>query len=258
MSLTIDQFVANHNNRLINNGGVQCVAVANQYELEVVEGGWIGTPLTGWATDWWTNFGNDSDYDNYIRVDASEQPQKGDLAIWKKYNNNSLPHIALVLENQGSNVKCFTQNPGNARIESLTKNGIIGYLRPKKFIRVAPAPVVQAPTAVATEAGQREHIVQPGETLSGIGAAYGVDYNDIARLSGIADPDHIEAGWKLVIPAGLAPAAAPSRIVHHVLPGEYLGLIAQNYGVSVQQIVDLNGIANPDYIQAGWDLVIQA
>lgn len=256
MSLTVDQFVAN-NQRLINNGGIQCVAVANQYQKEVIEGGWIGTPLTGWATDWWTNFGNDSDYDHYIRLDANATPQKGDLAIWKKYNNNGLPHIALVLENLGNNVKCFTQNPGKAHVETLTKTGMIGYLRPKKFIQAAPAPIVQAPTAVATEAGQREYIVQPGDTLSGIGAAYSVDYNEIARLSGIVDVNHIEAGWKLVIPAGPVPTQS-TRVVHHVQAGEYLGLIAQNYGVSVQQIVDLNGIANPDYIQAGWDLVISA
>jgi hypothetical protein len=163
MSLTVDQFVHNWNNKQINNGGIQCVAVGNQYQKEVIEGGWIGTPLTGWATDWWTNFGNDSDYDHYIRIGADHQPQKGDLAIWNKYNGNGLPHIALVLENQGGHIKCFTQNPGKARIESLTKNGIIGYLRPKKFIQAAPAPApapapAAAPVAQPAATGQTLHL----------------------------------------------------------------------------------------------------
>lgn len=147
MAKTIDQFVADNNNKLVNNGGIQCVAVANQYQKEVIEGGWIGTPLTGWATDWWTNFGNDSDYEHYVRVGAAEQPQKGDLAIWNKYNGNGLPHIALVLENLGQSIRCFTQNPGKARVENLTKVGIIGYLRPKKFIKAAPAPAAPKPAA---------------------------------------------------------------------------------------------------------------
>ena len=44
------------------------------------------------------------------------------------------------------------------------------------------------------------HVVQPGETLSRIGQAYGVPYEKIARANRIADPSRIEIGQRLLIP----------------------------------------------------------
>lgn len=44
------------------------------------------------------------------------------------------------------------------------------------------------------------HVVQPGENLYRIGKAYGVDYRDLARRNGIADPARIEVGQKVFIP----------------------------------------------------------
>jgi LysM repeat protein len=43
--------------------------------------------------------------------------------------------------------------------------------------------------------------VQPGETLTGIGARYGVAPLRIAARNRVADPDFILAGARLVIPA---------------------------------------------------------
>jgi hypothetical protein len=152
---SIDQFVRKWDSKLINNGGVQCPAVFNQYENEVIHGGWIGTPVTGYADDLWTQFGTDSDYNNYIRVEADKPAQKGDIAIWYHYNKgNNKPHVALVISNDnGSNsLNCFTQNPGNAHVELLTKDGLAGYLRPKKFVvaESAPAPVLTQPSRQTT------------------------------------------------------------------------------------------------------------
>ena len=46
------------------------------------------------------------------------------------------------------------------------------------------------------------HQVQVGETLSEIGARYGIPYREIARLNNIDDPDKIFAGQQLQIPHG--------------------------------------------------------
>lgn len=137
MSLTVDQFKAlySDNGRYINNGGIQCVAVPNQFNAKVVEGGWIGTPITGYASDWWTNWGNDVDYNNYVRVYPDQPAQKGDIAIWKLYPGIGLPHIAVVLANKANSLTCISQNPGPARTVDLEKKGLLGYLRPKKFIQ---------------------------------------------------------------------------------------------------------------------------
>ena len=60
------------------------------------------------------------------------------------------------------------------------------------------------------------------------------------------------------LPALAAPGSAPQRqgTVHIVQWGETLGIIAQRYGVTVSQIAQANGIANPNYIYAGQRLNI--
>ncbi len=45
-----------------------------------------------------------------------------------------------------------------------------------------------------------EHVVQPGETLSAIAAAYGVSASVIAQENNITDPSKLRAGQKLFIP----------------------------------------------------------
>ena len=48
----------------------------------------------------------------------------------------------------------------------------------------------------------RIHTVRPGETLSGIGQAYGVPYRELAELNDIRDPNRIRAGQRLRLPSG--------------------------------------------------------
>jgi hypothetical protein len=153
MTITIDQLVAQDNGRLVNNGGVQCVAIANEVEQKVLGGGWIAANL---ASDWWNYFNNDAvERVLYAKIGANAPSQEGDLAVWGTYpgTNPAQPHIALVLADLGTaGLSCLTQNPGNARIANLTKNGLLGYLRPVQFITAstpaAPAPVAPAASAV--------------------------------------------------------------------------------------------------------------
>jgi lipoprotein-anchoring transpeptidase ErfK/SrfK len=45
---------------------------------------------------------------------------------------------------------------------------------------------------------------------------------------------------------------------HVVQPGQELGLIAKEYGVDMQDIIDMNGITNPDLLYVGQELTIPA
>jgi putative chitinase len=45
------------------------------------------------------------------------------------------------------------------------------------------------------------HVVKSGETLTGIAARYGVTIAALQEANGIKDPNLINAGQKLVIPA---------------------------------------------------------
>jgi LysM repeat protein len=44
------------------------------------------------------------------------------------------------------------------------------------------------------------HVTVSGDTLFGIAIEYGVDYRDLARANGIANPEHIEVGQRIFVP----------------------------------------------------------
>lgn len=101
------------------------------------------------------------------------------------------------------------------------------------------------------------HVVQPGETLYGIAQKYGVDANAIAEANNVANRNQLRVGQKLAIP-GLTVRQAAEALgrVHVVQSGESLTAIAQQYGVSAEEIISFNNISNPDAIYVGQELII--
>lgn len=65
-------------------------------------------------------------------------------------------------------------------------------------------PVSPAPRSI----GPAVHLVRPGENLYGIAAMYGVNAWSIARANGLANPNYIFAGQRLLIPVS-APVTGP-------------------------------------------------
>ncbi len=121
------------------------------------------------------------------------------------------------------------------------------------------ATLLPASPACATELDQSGviHVVGWGETLFSIARRYGVSVDGICAANGITDPTRIYAGQRLTIPTASAPAApAGTGGAHVVQPGENLFRIALRYGVTVQALVELNGIYNPGHVAAGQRLVI--
>ena len=66
----------------------------------------------------------------------------------------------------------------------------------------APAPSRSSAPARPRSGSQSgiEHVVQPGESLSKIAAAYGVKMDVIVQENGLSDPGNIRVGQKLFIP----------------------------------------------------------
>lgn len=115
--------------------------------------------------------------------------------------------------------------------------------------------------ALALVAGTRPakalpHTVQPGETLSGIATYYDVDLQALAALNGISNLDRVYVGQQLAIP-GLA-EPGPGRVTYVVQAGDTLSLIAIANGVTLQALVEANGLTNADRIFAGEALTIPA
>ncbi len=96
------------------------------------------------------------------------------------------------------------------------------------------------------------HEVRAGDTLSAIALRYGVRASEIAAANGLADPNRLYVGQKLVIPR----EDATGQQVHTVQAGESLSVIARRYGLSIDQIAGANGLADPNRISVGQRLVI--
>jgi LysM repeat protein/predicted chitinase len=118
------------------------------------------------------------------------------------------------------------------------------------------------------------YVVQRGDTLSRIASAFGVSLASLIEANGIRDPNRIQAGATLVIPAAPAPTTegAPSaggavESSSSPMPrpegrswviqrGDSLWALSQRFGVSVDDLVRANGLRNPDRIRVGQVLVI--
>jgi LysM repeat protein len=118
-------------------------------------------------------------------------------------------------------------------------------------------------TASTASASDRDYTVKPGDTLVSIARSFGVSMAAIAQANGIANPDLLVVGQKLVIPgvssggSEPAPAPRPSSGTNYVVQsGDTLGQIAARYGTTAAAIARANGLTSPDLIRVGMRLVI--
>jgi len=131
-----------------------------------------------------------------------------------------------------------------------------------------PAPTTE-PTAVPSPT-PITHVVQAGETLSEIARMYGSTVEAIVQANNLDSANAIREGQVLLIPSITSPAptgeattepvptpsSSVGQRIHVVQPGETLIQIAEMYGVTVTEIVQANGLDNPNAISVGQALVI--
>jgi LysM repeat protein len=97
------------------------------------------------------------------------------------------------------------------------------------------------------------HIVKVGETLSQLSRTYRTSPSAIlAENPAIANPNQLSVGTTITITMGTRP---PVR-THTVRRGESLASIARAYGVSMQALVQANGLQDPNQVKVGQLLVI--
>ena len=127
---------------------------------------------------------------------------------------------------------------------------------------VMAAPAQAAPETVSSRSGcVAWHVVRPGENLTRISRWYGVSVWEIAQVNGLRNPSFIYVGQVLCIPSTYHP---PSPWPPHPGPqpgwcgqfytvqyGDTLSGIARRCGTSVNSLVWLNGLHNPNLIRRG-------
>ena len=100
-------------------------------------------------------------------------------------------------------------------------------------------------------------VVKPGETLSEIADRHGVSLTRLMQANGISNPNLVVAGQSLRLPGSSAASAGSSRGGSvTVQPGDTLSDIADRQGVSLNQLMQANGITNPNMVVAGQKLVL--
>ena len=124
----------------------------------------------------------------------------------------------------------------------------------RRLLAAFVALALAAPFSVAL--ADETHIVQPGETVSGIADFYGVSLASIEGYNGLKNIDLIVAGSKLVIPTrgeagGAGASGASTTVQYRVEAGDNLSHIAQKFGATVREIVSLNDLADEDHIVEG-------
>lgn len=112
------------------------------------------------------------------------------------------------------------------------------------------------------------HRVRLGENLTEIANRYGVTIEAVMALNGLASPDGIQYGTDLKIPlesgeGESSPTATPQATpatggptTYVVESGDTLSEIAAIFGVTVEAIMEANGLTRPEVLQVGQTLII--
>ena len=109
-------------------------------------------------------------------------------------------------------------------------------------------------------------VVNPGETLSEIADRNGVSLKRLMQANGLTDPSKLAIGQTLVIPGGRQGSGGWSSSSANrgssrggtitVRDGDTLSGIADRAGISVNRLMRLNGISDPDKLTVGQSLVV--
>lgn len=113
----------------------------------------------------------------------------------------------------------------------------------------APVWESRSVAANASDVIGSSYVVQPGDTLRGIGNRTGAGSEAIAAANGLTAPYTLRPGQKLVIPGGR---------YHTVATGETGIAIASAYRVAWSDIVSLNALEEPYILRIGQKLKLPA
>ncbi|MFA5537132.1 MAG: LysM domain-containing protein [Bacillota bacterium] len=97
-------------------------------------------------------------------------------------------------------------------------------------------------------ASGRFYIIKQGETLTSIASKVGIPLALLISLNQGVDPDNLPIGGLLCLPEE---TPCPSGLFWEVSAGDTFYKIAQERGVSVEALRDLNPHVNPNNLQVG-------
>ncbi len=210
---------------------------------------WIGVQYTdrGYVPGIRGNVDRDLYTESIFLSDTSEIP------------NTENPNDSINTKNvfytiqRGDTLSEIANRYGTTVQELVDINGIANpnLIYPGETIRIATNSTIHGSETRGT--GNIIYTVQRGNTLSQIANAYGVTVSHLVEMNNIKNPNLIYPGQKLRITESSNTNLNPviQNNFYKVRRGDTLSSIAKRYGVSVQYLVNLNGIRNPNLIYAG-------
>lgn len=111
------------------------------------------------------------------------------------------------------------------------------------------------PSAIESDTTGLEYEVKRGDSLWRIAQIYKVDMQALAAANNLNLNSILKIGQVLQIPVESGPSP-PGPCLHLVQPGQTIWRIAQLYGVSIETILQANGMNDPSSMRLGQHLVI--
>jgi len=100
------------------------------------------------------------------------------------------------------------------------------------------------------------HLVVQGDSLSSIAEDFDVSVQTLMSYNGITDPNLIQAGDIILVPKEATLASVGNQITDVVQQGDTLFSISQRFGVTVDAIMQANGLTDRDTVRVGQLLII--
>ena len=210
---------------------------------------WIGIQYTdrGFVPGIRGNVDRDLYTESIFLSDASEIPNT------ENPNDSNNTESIFYTVRQGDTLSEIANQYGTTVQELVDINQLANpnLIYPGQTLRIATNSTVNGSETRGT--GSITYTVQRGNTLSQIANAYGVSVNHIVEINNIQNPNLIYPGEKLRITESNNTTLNPvlQNNYYTVQLGDTLSSIAKKYGVTLQYLVNLNGIQNSNLIYVG-------
>lgn len=126
---------------------------------------------------------------------------------------------------------------------------------------------IQQPASPASEISR--YTIKSGDTISGVASAHGLTTTAVLRANGLSTSSVIFPGQVIVLPesgagasstveavSSVQPAASGSGSTYTIVSGDTISGVASTLGVSVQAILDANGLSWESMIYPGQNLAV--
>ena len=123
-----------------------------------------------------------------------------------------------------------------------------------------PTPTL-APTFTPTPPPYITYRVEEGDNPWSIALEFGVTVEALMEANGLSQDTILDVGQELLIPLVLEeatpqPTSSPQGIIYTVVYGDSLWSIALEFGVTVEALMEANGLSQDTILDIGQELII--